>query len=154
MRYFFVFQNKTFHLEQSGGYLWAPDGACSHWQNMRNVSAGDVIFHGYRRNIVAISRAKADCYPAIQPRELAVERLWEDNGLRVDCTYYMLPSPLDTKSIMPDLLTLQPSKYAPFNSLGRGNTGYLFDCPSEMAAFLLKKLKQAPSNIPVIQEFE
>lgn len=24
MNYFFVFQNKTFHEEYQGGYLWAP----------------------------------------------------------------------------------------------------------------------------------
>lgn len=151
MRYFFVFQNKTFHKEQAGGYLWAPDGKCSHWQLMREVSRGDIIFHSYRRNIVAISKAKSDCYPAIQPQELLSERLWDEKGLRVDCEYFLLPSVLDTKIIMEQLLELQPAKYAPFNICGRGNTGYLFDCSTKMATFIFERLKRLDENAPVIE---
>lgn len=150
MKYFFVFQNKTFHREQTGGYLWAPDGSCSHWQRMRQVSKGDLIFHSYQRKIVAISKAISDCYPSTQPQELALEHLWDEEGLRVDSTYYLLPSALDTKTVMEDLLKLQPAKYAPFNIRGRGNTGYLFDCSAEMATFLLKRLNQLADNAAIL----
>lgn len=151
MKFFFVFQNKTFDREQQGGYLWAPDGHCAHWQKMRSVICGDIIFHSYRRKIVAISIAKTDCYAACQPAELAIEQLWDNQGLQVDCDYHLLPSALDTNSIMSDLLKLQPEKYAPFNKLGKGNVGYLFDCTASMASFLLNILIQSDSNLEVIQ---
>lgn len=146
MRYFLVFQNKTFFHEQAGNYLWAPDGTPSHWKLMREVSQGDIIFHSYQRHIVAVSKATSNCYPAVQPSELAVEHLWENNGLKVDSMYCSLPDPLDTKTIMPTLLELQPTKYAPFNVRGWGNTGYLFNVTPEMAAFLLKELKRSSGN--------
>lgn len=154
MRFFFIFQNITFYKEQQGGYLWAPNGSCSHWKNMRNVTRGDIIFHSYRRKIVAISIAKTDCYVACQPAELAIEQLWDHNGLRVDCDYYMLPSTVDTQSVMSDLLKLQPTKYAPFNKSGRGNTGYLFDCSVSMASFLLDALGQFDNNREIVQLFQ
>lgn len=146
MRYFFVFQNKTFYREKDGGYLWAPDGNCSHWKLMREVSQGDIIFHSYQRHIVAVSKATSNCYLATQPAELAVEHLWQRDGLKVDSSYCMLPVPLDTKIIMSTLMNLQPIKYAPFNIRGRGNTGYLFNGSPEMADFLLAELKRSPQN--------
>lgn len=154
MHYFFVFQNKTFKKELDGGYLWAPDGKCSHWQLMHNICKGDVIFHSYHQKIVAISRAKTDCYCSIQPKELAIEKLWESDGLRVDCEYCILPSALETKTIMDELLILQSEKYAPFNIRGRGNTGYLFDCSFPMAHFLFRQLKKNVRNLSLLQEFE
>lgn len=146
MRYFFVFQNKTFYREKDGGYLWAPDGNCSHWKLMREISQGDIIFHSYQRHIVAVSKANSNCYFAAQPAELTVEHLWQENGLKVDSFYCLLPDPLDTKDIMSSLLDLQPAKYAPFNIRGRGNTGYLFNSSPEMAAFLLNELKRSSQN--------
>ena len=154
MEFFFVFQNRTFDREQQGGYLWAPDGCRAHWQKMRSVTCGDIIFHSYQRKIVAISIAKTECYTARRPTELAIEQLWDDQGLRVDCDYYLLPSTLDTHGIMSDLLKLQPKKYAPFNKSGKGNRGYLFDCSASMASFLLNALIQSDSNREVIQHFQ
>lgn len=154
MEFFFVFQNRTFDREQQGGYLWAPDGCRAHWQKMRSVTCGDIIFHSYQRKIVAISIAKTDCYTARRPTELAIEQLWDDQGLRVDCDYYLLPSTLDTHGIMSDLLKLQPKKYAPFNKSGKGNRVYLFDCSASMASFLLNALIQSDSNREVIQHFQ
>jgi len=42
---------------------------------------------------------------------------------------------------MEDILTLQDDKYAPFNTLGRGNTGYLFRVSKDLANFLFEKIE-------------
>jgi putative restriction endonuclease len=42
---------------------------------------------------------------------------------------------------MEDILKLQGEKYAPFNKVGRGNTGYLFRVSTELAEFLFQILK-------------
>lgn len=45
----------------------------------------DIILHGYKQQVVAISIAKADCYPAMRPAELFVD--WSREGWRVDSEY-------------------------------------------------------------------
>lgn len=140
MNYFFVFQNKTYDKEMHGNFLWAPQGKCSHWKNMTNIHKGDVIFHSYHKKIVAISIAESNCYAASQPKGLFPEGLWQENGWKVDCQYYIMKYPIVTSDYMEDILKLQPTKYAPFNRIGRGNTGYLFNCTKELASFLVEKL--------------
>ena len=50
--YFYVYQNKTYHEERSGNFLWSPKYASGNRKNagyetMKDVSKGDVIFHSY-----------------------------------------------------------------------------------------------------------
>lgn len=147
-QYFFVFQNKTYDAERNGGYLWAPksndDGrTVSHWKLMKEVSVGDVIFHSVDKNIVAISIACSNCYSATQPEALQKERIWTDDGWRVDCKYISIKYPVVTSDYMDTLLNMQPDKYAPFNNIGRGNTGYLFASNLTMSEFLFSKLTKA-----------
>jgi hypothetical protein len=144
-QYFFVFQNKSFDAERRGGYLWAPKfdqngRKISHWTMMEKVHKGDVIFHSVSKGIRAISLALSDCYSAHQPEELKQERIWEDDGYRVDCQYIDIQNPIITSDYMDTILKLQPDKYAPFNHLGRGNTGYLFASNKRLSQFLLDKV--------------
>ena len=108
---------------------------------MCNLKKGDIIFHSYHKKICAVSIAKSDCYEAMQPEILQVEQLWDNLGWRADCEYYTISNPIITSDYMDTILTLQPTRYAPFNKIGRGNTGYLFNCSKELALFLLDKLK-------------
>lgn len=79
---------------------------------------------------------------------------WENDGQMVDAEYFMLPSILDTKVYIGELLKLQPSKYAPFNVRKQGNTGYLFNCSLKMAAFLFDQLQKSSQNIPVLKAIQ
>ncbi len=144
-QYFFVFQNKSFDAERRGGYLWAPksnqDGRkVSHWVMMEEVQKGDIIIHSVNKNIRAISIATSGCYSANQPEELKKEQLWEDDGYMVDCQYIEIQYPIITSDYMSSILDLQPKKYAPFNNIGRGNTGYLFASNYELTQFFIDKL--------------
>lgn len=139
-RYFYVFQNQSFVEEISGGYLWAPkkakDNSENHnWSRMKDVKKGDVIFHGYKQHVAAVSVAKVDGYSAQRPEELSDE--WNNDGWRIDADYYMIPNPISPKEIWVDLQQIQPSKYAPFDKNGNGNMGYLYDMNQEMARMLL-----------------
>lgn len=142
-QYFFVFQNKSFEFEQRGRYLWAPKTNqnghnVSHLRLMDEVKKGDVIFHSYNKNIAAISIATSNCYSAKQPDELKRERLWEDDGWRVDVEYIMIKSPIITSDYLDTIIELQPSKYAPFNIRG-GNMGYLYSSNYDLSKFLYEK---------------
>ncbi|MFC4559384.1 hypothetical protein ACFO3D_14395 [Virgibacillus kekensis] len=144
MNYYFVFQNKSYLKEKQGGYLWAPKRSkngnrVSHWESMKDVKQGDLIIHSYMKKIVAISIAITDVFAAIQPEELRKEKLWEDEGWRVDTRYIEINNPIITSDHSTKILELQPSHNAPFNSIGRGNTGYLFSANKELARYLLKQ---------------
>ncbi len=141
MNFFFVFQNKTYDREKRGGYLWAPKGTPAHWKNLCQVKKGDMVFHSFKGNLVAISIATTDCFDAKQPQELQTENLWDNDGWKVLCKYYFVPHPIAFVDNMERILELQPKKYAPFNRSGRGNTGYFFLLNQKMAAFLFQQLK-------------
>lgn len=155
--YFFVFQNKTYDAEKRGGYLWAPkslkDGRnVSHWNRMTEVRKGDVIFHSVRKEIAAISIATSDCYSAIQPEELRREKLWDDDGWKADCSYIVIKSPIVTSDYKDEIFKLQPILNAPFNVLGRGNTGYLFSSNVALSRFLFDKMKIANGYLSESEE--
>lgn len=144
-QYYFVFQNKTYERERHGGYLWAPQATeegrtNAAWTRMTHVRKGDVIFHSVKQSIVALSIAVSDCYPAIQPEAIQREKLWEDQGWRVDTQYIVVQNPVRTKPLGEQCYKLQPLKYGPFNRLGRGNTGYLFQGNRELAQFLFSEV--------------
>ncbi|WP_335871099.1 HNH endonuclease [Bacillus sp. 2205SS5-2] len=144
MNYFFVFQNKSYLKEKTGGYLWAPKrnkngGRVSHWDRMEEVRKGDLIIHSFNKKVIAVSIASSDVYSALQPEELQEEKLWEDEGWRVDSDYFEIKSPIITSDHRIKIMELQPNHNAPFNSLGRGNTGYLFALNKELTTYLLKQ---------------
>jgi uncharacterized membrane protein YkoI len=142
MNYFFVFQNKSYNEESTGRYLWAPKRGekgqrISHWDMMKQVKKGDIIIHSYNKIIKAISIAKEDCYSSNRPVELSEQ--WNNDGWRVDAEYYFLNNSIVTSDHMVKLLELQPGFNAPFNKMGRGNTGYLFAATKEMFEYIIKE---------------
>ncbi|WP_242435503.1 hypothetical protein [Bacillus toyonensis] len=46
------------------------------------------------------------------------------------------------KDFIENILKLQGEKYAPFNKIGRGNTGYLYRVTLELADYLLTIVKE------------
>lgn len=140
--YFFVFQNKSYDDEYKGGYMWAPQHGengrrVPHWDEMKNVRKGDLIIHSYFKKIVAISVAKTDVYESERPLELPDQ--WNKNGWRVDTEYLTIKNPITTSDHMDELMKLQPKKNAPFNRIGRGNTGYLFSSNKEMSKYIINE---------------
>ena len=141
-RYFFVFQNKSYSEEYNGGYLWAPQYGdngrhCSHWDRMMDVRKGDLIIHSFMQKIIAISIAKEDVYASNRPTELPNQ--WNREGWRVDTEYHIIQNPIKTTEHMEKLLELQPKENAPFNKIGKGNTGYLFFVTKEMASYIIQE---------------
>jgi len=155
-KYFYVFQNQSFNEECEGEYLWAPklskDGKQQHhWTRLKEIKKGDVIFHGYKQHVVAVSIAKADAYVAERPGELPEEN-WTIDGWRVDTEYFIFPHSIAPKDYWKDIKVLQPDKYSPFDKNGSGNMGYLFPLSQELARYFLdatagKKNSDMPANI-------
>lgn len=75
MNYFLVFQNKSYHEERSGGYMWAPQKNSSgqtfhHWTDMKNIKKGDIIFNSFNGQMVSVLVAKEDCKEQQRPAGL------------------------------------------------------------------------------------
>ena len=148
-RYFFVFQNKSYNEEYKGGYLWAPQHGdngrrVSHWEQMKEVRKGDLIIHSYLKRIVAVSIAKSDVYEANRPIELPDQ--WNNKGWKVDTEYFTITNPIVTSEHMDKLMELQPDINAPFNRIGRGNTGYLFAANKKMAEYIINESVSIQDN--------
>lgn len=140
---FFVFQGDTFEKELRGGYIWAPiydkEGSSPHhWTRLLDVRKGDIILHGCNGYVQAISVAHDACYACNQPEELVVEDLWEREGRRVDCDYFLLTNPVKTSDFRSDILRLCYVKYSPFDKNGNGNMGYLFEINRELARIFIE----------------
>lgn len=152
MNYFFVFQNKTYEKEHKGEFLWAPqyrlknesigdiDGnraKVSHWTLMEKVKKGDIIIHSFNQKIVAISIAKEDSFADDRPAEF--ESSWVNKGWRVNSSYITFKSCIKTSDNMRELMKLLPEDNAPFNKIGRGNTGYLFKATKGMFTYIIRQ---------------
>ncbi|WP_129688290.1 HNH endonuclease [Gottfriedia acidiceleris] len=147
MNYFFVFQNKSYLEERKGAFLWAPQKnrkgqTFHHWEDMKLIKKGDIIFNSYNGEMKSIIVANENCKEMQKPKELNQVDLWEKDGWYVNCTYHDLKYPIVYKEFMEEILNKQDDKYAPFNKVGRGNTGYLFRVSTQLAEFLLNVIEQ------------
>ncbi|WP_145148504.1 HNH endonuclease [Paenibacillus xylanexedens] len=159
MRYFLVFQNKSYKEEKKGEFLWAPKANIEgqtfhHWNSMTLVSKGDVIFNSFNGELLSIIVANNGFKESSKPADLAEVDLWENDGWKVDARYVQVDKPIRYKDYMDDILALQGEKYAPFNSLGRGNTGYLFQVTDQLADYLFSLLELKLEDVVAVEKSE
>lgn len=161
MNLFYVCQNKTYKQESSGQYLWSPQKQRNGrnnkgYTNMATVKKGDVIFHGAKQETYAISVAKEDCYEADQPYELKYitsEKLWDNNGYRVDCDYIKLTNPLDMKQLF-SWFKDHYKKDSAFTKDGECKQIYLNNIDKNHANFIVKQILDLQQNIIVKRSIE
>lgn len=146
MAYWWVSQNRTYEHERAGEFLWAPNAdergqTPHHWATMRQVQPGDLIFSYVDQKISAISVAKSTAIPSLRPKEFPDEKLWKQEGVKVDVEYRDLKPALEIPRIVSQLEALLPSKYSPLtrkgSKKGTGVQGYLFAIPPAAGRLLL-----------------
>jgi hypothetical protein len=149
MAYWWVSQNKKYHEERDGGFLWAPKHNSagftpSHWAKMNDVLPGDVIFSYFRTKIVAVSVAKTQARDS--PNELGDDS-WDDEGRKIDVEYEDVKPELSIAEVVADIQPLLPQKYSPLNRKGTGNQGYLLPLPPGVGRLLLGRIAVEQPNI-------
>ena len=147
--YFYVYQNKTYHEERAGGFLWSPKYASGNRKNagyetMKDVSSGDVIFHSFQGNIVAISVAKDSCFSFARPGASFSE--WDKDGWRIDTEYFTLSRPFLVAPHIPYLYGIQPEN-GPYTAAHRGKQQYLCDVSLDMFGYLMERIYKSLSPI-------
>jgi len=75
VRFWWVNQNQTFAAEVDGGYLWSPKRSKGgrynlFYENMREVSPGDLIFSFADTFIRAVGIASSHCRECPRPQNL------------------------------------------------------------------------------------
>lgn len=163
MAYWWVSQNKTYKHERDGGYLWAPrtDKAGHtpyHWETMKEVRAGDVIFSYVGQGIVAVSVARSEAAASAErPGEFDKGDIWNQNGLRIDADYSELRTPIPLSEILDSLQPLLPAVHSPLTRGGTGSQGYLFRLPPRAGKFIETCVEQANARIvgdPIVDAIE
>ncbi|PGC47390.1 HNH endonuclease [Bacillus toyonensis] len=114
---------------------------------MTMIKKGDIIFNSFKGELVSILVAKEDYKAHDKPIGLEQTELWEKEGWIVNAEYHDLETPIIYKNFIENILMLQGEKYAPFNKIGRGNTGYLFRVTPELAEYLFTIVEEENGNI-------
>lgn len=158
MSYFVVFQNKTYEEEREGQYLWAPQKnnqgrGLFHWENLRKIQPGDIIFSMFRQHLVSVNTAIAKAIEEVNPFPNH-ENTWERKGWLAKAHYNELPNPISIKKYREEILKLCPPKYSPFTRVGGGTQGYLFEIDETFGEYLLTLVRENNnlSNIGVNEE--
>lgn len=144
MRYWWVNQNRTYKTEVSGGFLWSPkakkNGARNQfYENMREVSIGDVIFSYCETRLKAIGVATGTAVTAPKPEfGVAASDVWEDEGWLVPVTFKELKNRIYPKVHMDLIRPHLPEKYSPLQPNGDGlQSVYLAAVSAPMADVLV-----------------
>jgi hypothetical protein len=142
MRYWWVSQNKTYRQEVGGGLMWAPkrrtDGTrYVFYDNMREVSPGDVIFSFCHSKIAAVGIAISPAYDCIMPEDFPLKgHRWDQHGWRIDVKFIELRNRVCPREHISLLAPLLPPKNSPLQQSGRGNMSYLFSISRQLAEVL------------------
>ncbi len=144
MRYWWVSQNQTFEQEVTGGYMWSPkankNGSLSHYyENMREVSRGDIIFSFKSRKIMAMGIALGPAYTCPKPTEFGSSGAnWNHIGWRVEVKFHILQNSVQPSKHMELLRPLLSKRYSPIRPNGIGNQMYLAELSIEFAKNLMR----------------
>jgi hypothetical protein len=126
MRYWWVNQNQTYRHEIDGGYLWSPkknknEARNQFYENMREVSPGDLIFSFKDTRILAVGIAESYCFESPKPVEFgSAGNYWKDVGWKVKVRFTPLAHQIRPKEHISLLLPFLPSKYSPLQANGNG----------------------------------
>ncbi len=153
MAYWWVNQNKTHHLENADGYLWAPirdkaGRSNKHWELMEHVEPGDLIFSYVSAEIRKIAIAQTTATPASRPVGRSFDP-WKRDGRRVEAEYIDLSKPLSNLVLQRELGSdlMGSGVDRPLTSTGRGKQAYFFSLQPIVGRKLLE-LSAIEGNIP------
>lgn len=143
---YYVFQGKSYEHERCYGYMWAPSNSSRHhWERMKKLKLGDIVFHGAHGAIMAISEVVKAPYYDIFPFNPP-----EGIGHKVDTCYYPLRKPIITK-LYKDEIKKYSGFHTSFNKNGTGNQGYLFDLDIHLAKYFLDIIIRSNPDIKNLQ---
>jgi len=149
MRYWWVNQNQTYRAEVRGSFMWSPkqnaNGARNQfYENMRDVSPGDVVFSFCDMRIKAIGVVAGATQTGPKPDFGTAGSNWSLEGWFVPVDYCVLNNPIRPKDHIAILRPFLPSRYSPLQESGDGlQSVYLAALPQALADALIGIIGQA-----------
>lgn len=151
MRYWWVNQNQTYRAEVRGSFMWSPkqnaNGARNQfYENMREVSPGDVVFSFCDTRIKAIGVITGAAQTGPKPDFGAAGSNWSREGWFVPVDYCVLDRErqIRPKEHVAILRPFLPSRYSPLQESGDGlQSVYLAEVPQALADALIGLIGQA-----------
>jgi putative restriction endonuclease len=149
MRYWWVNQNQTYRAEVRGSFMWSPkrnaNGARNQfYENMREVSPGDIVFSFCDARIKAIGVVTGGAETGPKPDFGAAGSNWSREGWFVPVDYHGLSDPIRPKDHAAILRPFLPPKYSPLQDSGNGlQSVYLAEVPQALADALIALIGQA-----------
>jgi len=143
MRYWWVNQNQTYRAEIRGSFMWSPkqnaNGARNQfYENMREVSPGDVVFSFCDTRIKSIGVVTGGAQTGPKPDFGSAGSNWSEEGWFVPVDYCGLENPIRPKDHITILRPFLPSKYSPLQMSGDGlQSVYLAEVPQALADALI-----------------
>ncbi|MCH5171813.1 MAG: AAA family ATPase [Erysipelotrichales bacterium] len=102
----------------------------THWERIKEIKKGDVIFSISKQHLKSINIAKSDGYV-------------DGDYQYADIEYHFLPNAINLKPLKDKLVELCTGvQNAPFNKYGGGNQGYLFYANESLKDFFISKSKE------------
>lgn len=148
MRYWWVNQNQTHRAELRGSFMWSPkrnaNGARNQfYENMREVSPGDVVFSFYDTRIKAIGVVTSIAQTGPKPDFGAAGVNWSNEGWFVPVDYCALDNQIRPKDHAEILRPLLPARYSPLQPTGDGlQSVYLAEVAEPLANALIGLIGQ------------
>jgi hypothetical protein len=125
MRYWWVNQNQTYRAEVRGSFMWSPkrnaNGARNQfYENMREVSPGDVVFSFCDTRIKAVGVVTSGAQTGPKPDFGNAGLNWSKEGWFVPVDYCVLNNQIRPKDHAAVLRPFLPAKYSPLQESGDG----------------------------------
>ncbi|HVZ21197.1 MAG TPA: HNH endonuclease [Vicinamibacterales bacterium] len=149
MRFWWVNQNQTHRDEVRGSFMWSPkrnaNGARNQfYENMREVSPGDIVFSFWDTRIKALGVVTSDAQTGPKPDFGSVGANWSKEGWFVPVDYCVLSNQIRPKDHATILRPFLPARYSPLQETGDGlQSVYLADVPQPLADALIGLIGQA-----------
>jgi putative restriction endonuclease len=148
MRYWWVNQNQTYGAETRGSFMWSPklkaDGARNQfYENMREVSPGDVVFSYCDTVIKSVGIVTGAAQTGPKPDFGSAGANWSKEGWFVPVDYCALDRQIKPKEHIQILRPFLPAKYSPLQLSGDGlQSVYLAELPAVLAEALIALIGQ------------
>ena len=149
MRYWWVNQNQTYRAEVRGSFMWSPkqnaNGARNQfYENMREVSPGDVVFSFCDTRIKAIGVVTGRAQTGPKPDFGSAGANWSQEGWYVPVDYWTLNNQIRPKDHIAILRPFLPSRYSPLQPTGDGlQSVYLAEIPESLADAIIALIGHA-----------
>lgn len=157
MKFWWVNQGGSFELEHTGNFMWSPqkerNGRRNQaYENMKEVSPGDLIFSHYEAHIASIGTAQSYCYEAQRPNDFPKDQNeGNDLGWRIDVSYFHDVKKFHPQSNYENILEFLPEKYAPLDKRGQATQKlYLVSITENFANRLMSYLEINQENFPSV----